>query len=56
LILEQKLGLVQEPADERALAVVDAPAGDEAQDRPSLVQLEVGLDLLLDRFDLDAQK
>jgi hypothetical protein len=47
---------VQEPADERALAVVDASAGDEAQDRPALVQLQVGLDLLLDGFDLEAQK
>lgn len=56
LVLEQKLGFVQEPADERALSVVDAPAGDEAQKRSALVQLQISLDLLLDRLDASAQK
>ena len=33
LVLEDQLGLVEQPADQRALAVVDAAAGDEAQQR-----------------------
>jgi hypothetical protein len=37
LVLEQKLGCVQQPADERAFPVVDAPASDEAQKRSALV-------------------
>ena len=32
LIVEELLGVVQETADERRLAVVDRAAGDEAQD------------------------
>jgi hypothetical protein len=31
LVLEDELGLPQQAADQRALAVVDAPAGDEAE-------------------------
>jgi hypothetical protein len=31
LVLEDQLGLPQQPSDQRALAVVDAAAGDEAQ-------------------------
>ena len=41
LVLEQRARLVQEPADERALAVVDAAAGDEAQQLLALLRLEV---------------
>jgi hypothetical protein len=47
---------VQEPADERALAVVDAAAGDEAKDALALVGTQVGVDLLLERARLEAQK
>ena len=32
LVLEHMLRIVQQPADERGLAVIDGPAGDEAQD------------------------
>jgi hypothetical protein len=32
LVLEDELGLPQQAADQRALAVVDAAAGDEAQE------------------------
>ena len=45
LVVEQQLGVVQQPADERALAVVDAAAGDEAQQALGLVLLQVGGDL-----------
>jgi hypothetical protein len=31
LVVEDEPALVEQPADQRALAVVDAPAGDEAQ-------------------------
>ena len=31
LILEDQLGVVQQPADQRRLAVIDRAAGDEAQ-------------------------
>ena len=33
LILEDHLGIVEEPANQGALAVIDAAAGDEAQER-----------------------
>lgn len=33
LIVEQRLGIVEQPADQRALAVVDAAASDETQGR-----------------------
>ncbi len=56
LILEQQLRFVQEPADERALAVIDASARDEAQKSSAFVQVEIGLDLLLDRPGVSAQK
>ena len=44
LILVDQLRVVEEAADERALAVVDAAAGDEAQELLVLVLVEVGLD------------
>ena len=37
LVLEDHLGIVEQPADQRGLAVVDAAAGDEAQQRLVLV-------------------
>ncbi len=33
MILEQQLGIVEQPADQRGLAVVDAAAGEKAQQR-----------------------
>jgi hypothetical protein len=55
LVLEQQLRLPQQPADERALAVVDAAAGDEAQEALVLVRVEVGEDVLGDQVG-DVQK
>ena len=45
LILEDHLGFVQQPADQRRFAVVDAAAGDEAQQVLPLVRAKVGLDI-----------
>ena len=42
LVVENLLGLVQQPADQRGLAVVDAAAGDEAQQLLSLLLGEPG--------------
>ncbi len=35
LVLEDQLGVVEQPADQRGLAVIDRAAGEEAQQRPS---------------------
>ena len=48
LVLEEHLRLVQQAADQRALAVVDAAAGDEAQQALVLVRVEVRVDVLGD--------
>ncbi len=40
MILEQELGIVEQPADQRRLAVVDAAAGQEAQQRLLLLRSE----------------
>ena len=45
VVLEDQLRVVQQAADQRALAVVDAAAGDEAQHRLVLVALEIGVDV-----------
>ena len=45
VVLEDELGVVEQPADEGGLAVVDAAAGDEAQHRLVLVLVEVGVDV-----------
>src|SRR5207248_3920978 len=55
LVLEEELRLVQQPADQRALAVVDAAARDEAQEALVLVLVEVGEDVLGDQVG-DVQK
>jgi hypothetical protein len=52
VILVDELRLVEQSPDERALAVVDASAGDEAQQPLPALRLEV----LLDLRDGDAQK
>ena len=52
LILVDHLGFVEQLADERALAVVDAAAGQEAQQLLVLVLLEVGVDVGGDQFGL----
>ena len=46
MVLEDELRVVEEPADEGRLAVVDAAAGDEAQHGLVLVLVEVGVDVL----------
>src|SRR5690606_1506018 len=48
LVLENHLRIVEQPADQGGLAVVDAAAGDEPQQALVLVQLEIGLDVLGD--------
>ena len=55
LVLEQELRLVQQAADQRALAVVDAAARDEPQEALVLVLVEVGEDVLGDEVG-DVQK
>ena len=45
VVLEHQMRLVEHPADERALAVVDAAAGDEPQHRLVLVLVEVRRDI-----------
>jgi len=45
LVVQQQAGVVQQAPDQRALAVVDAAAGDEAQQVLGLVLLQVGGDL-----------
>ena len=45
LVLVDHLRLVEEPADERALAVVDAAAGDEPEQFLALMLREVGVDV-----------
>lgn len=48
LILKQHLGFVQQASDQRALAVIHAAAGDEAQQAFLLVRLQVFLDIFRD--------
>ena len=57
LVLEEHLRFVEQPADQRALAVVDAAAGDEAQQALVLVRLQVPVDVLGDQVgDVRHQK
>jgi hypothetical protein len=56
VVLEQELRLVQEPPDQRALAVVDRAAGDEAEQALLLVRLQVREDVLGDQVGLCRQK
>ena len=57
LVLEDHLRVVEQAPDQRRLAVVDAAAGDEAQQALVLVRVEVGLDVLLDQVrDVSHQK
>jgi hypothetical protein len=44
LILEQHVGFIEQPADQRALPVVDAATGDEPQQALALLSLQVVLD------------
>ena len=48
LVLEQHLRLVEQPADQRRLPVVDRAARDEAQEALVLVRVEVGVDVALE--------
>ena len=50
VVLEHELGVVEQPADQRGLAVVDAAAGDEAQHRLVLVLGEVLIDVVGEQF------
>jgi hypothetical protein len=44
LIVAKQLGVVEQSADQRRLAVIDAAADNETQERFSAVPLEIGLD------------
>src|SRR5690606_5398765 len=46
LVLEKQFRIPEEPADEGALAIIDAAAGDEAQQVLLLLRLEIGVDLV----------
>ncbi len=46
LVIEKHLRLIQQAADQRALAVINTAAGDEAQQLFGLVRLQVLLDVL----------
>src|SRR3546814_8472146 len=46
LILEDHLGIIEQPADQRRLAVVHRSAGDEAQQRLVLMDFEILIDVL----------
>ena len=48
LILEDHLGIIQQPTDQRGLAIVDAAAGDEPQQALVLVLIEISGDVLGD--------
>ncbi len=57
LVLEDHLRVVEQPADQRRLAVIDAAAGDEPQQALVLVGIEVGLDVRADQVrDVRHQK
>ena len=49
LVLEDHLRIVEQPPDQRRLAVVHAAAGDEAQHGLVLVGFEIGLDVFGDQ-------
>ena len=49
LILEDHLGVVQQPSDQGGLAVVYAAAGDEAQQALVLVGVQIGVDVAGDQ-------
>jgi hypothetical protein len=48
LILEDHLAVIEQAADQRRLAVVHRPAGDETQHRLVLVGFQIGVDVLGD--------
>src|SRR5947199_59285 len=50
MVLEQELGLVEQPSDERALAVVDAATCDEAQKAFVLLCVQVGSEIRMERL------
>ncbi len=57
LVLEDHLRVVEQPADQRRLAVVHAAAGDEPEQALVLVRLEIGLDVRADQLrDVRHQK
>ena len=45
VIVEHEMGLVQQPPDECALTVVNAPAGDESEQLFVLMDLQIGIDV-----------
>jgi translation elongation factor EF-G len=49
LVLEDHLRIIEQAADQRGFAVIDAAAGDEPQQALVLVGVEVGEDVLFDQ-------
>ncbi len=45
LVVEQQLGFIEQPADQRGLAVIDAAAGDEAQQVLAFLRQQIGFDV-----------
>ncbi len=45
LVVEQQLGFIEQPADQRGLAVVDAAAGDEAQQVLAFLREQIRFDV-----------
>ena len=52
LILEDHLRIPEQAADQGALAVIDAAAGDEAEQRLLLLALQVGKNIFFDQIRL----
>jgi len=52
MVLVDHLRIVQQAADQRALAVIDVAAGQETQEFLALVLRQVGEDVLADQFGL----
>jgi hypothetical protein len=50
MIVEDEVRFVEQASDEGGLAVVDAAAGDEAEQGLVFVRVEVGIDVGLDQF------
>ena len=49
LILEDHLAVIEQPPDQRRLAIIHRPAGDEAQHGLMLVRFKIGVDILRDQ-------
>ena len=48
LIFKDHLGIIEQSPDQGRLAIIDAPAGDEAQQALVLMRLQIGVDIFGD--------